>query len=136
MRVADPPPLVGLLEAAVAQHQCLRAHRNQSELVLDLPVALRLVDELTAAQVHLQLRQQVLSALITLTHTRKDDISEDEYGTTYFTVCPSDRNSAKHISLNQLVIMDQKAERAHIVGKYCSFSKDSVNKTQRQICSF
>lgn len=57
------------MEAAVAQHQRVCTKRQEFELVLDLPAALRLVDELAATQVHLQLRQQVASTLITLTHT-------------------------------------------------------------------
>lgn len=66
---ADPPPLVGVLKAAEAQDQRLGAQWDHLQLVLDLPVALGLVEELRAAEVQLQLRQQVLSALITLTHT-------------------------------------------------------------------
>ena len=50
------------------QHQGVGAQQNQFELVLDLPVALGLVDELTAAQVQLQVRQQVPGTFITLTH--------------------------------------------------------------------
>lgn len=67
--VTDLPPLVCLLVAVVSQHQRLGAQQDQFELVLDLPAALGLVDELTAAQAQLQLRQQVLSTFITLTNT-------------------------------------------------------------------
>lgn len=67
--VSHLPPLVCLLVAVVSQHQRLGAQQDQLELVLDLPAALGLVDELTAAQAQLQLRQQVLSTFITLTNT-------------------------------------------------------------------
>ena len=69
LSVSDLLPLVGLLVGAVSQNQSLWAQWDQFELVLDLPVALWLVDELTAAQTQLQLREQVLSTLIALTHT-------------------------------------------------------------------
>lgn len=67
---ANPPPLVSLLEAAVSQHQSIRAQWDQLELVLDLGTGLGLVDECTATQVHLQLRQQVTSTPVALVESR------------------------------------------------------------------
>lgn len=74
---ADPAPLVGLLEAAVPQHQGVGPEQQKLELVRDLPVALQLVDQLAATQTQLEMREEVPRALVALKEKTQTSTKSD-----------------------------------------------------------